>query len=543
MATVGQLVRNRWTVLIACIWIECCAGASYSFSIYSQTIKNNFGYTQQQLDLISVFKDIGEVIGVISGLIYDKFSPWVVLLVGALQNFMGYAIIWLYVTERLPTPAVWKMCVFICIAINGQTYYNTASIVTCVNNFPGNRGIIVGLMKGCLGLSSAILSRIWHVMSPVQRSDGSSFLLVAAFIPSTVAVLLMPVVRKYEERSDREKNSTGLNLFFTSGPIVLLALFLMGSAFWTERGNLQTNRVECIIALLILFSPLWVVWKTGQGRRNIFTDTITDHLISEEEAPDRHHCKEEHKNDCNDNLILYKNRSLWGILSSLDFFLMLTTTGIALGSGLAAVNNLSQVATSLDYKEEEVSVFVTLISIWQFLGRFGGGAFSDYLVSKFGIGRPLLIAFSGSILLCGYILIASSLPGTLYLGSIVVGLSLGANWSLLPTTTSELFGLSHFGTLYNVVQTGIPVVSYILSVWVAGYLYDLEAQKQGMIGGICKGSQCFNLAFIIMAGVCMVGVFASLILSIRSRSFYQKLNTNIVPEEITVKSELDSVVF
>ncbi|KAH9319560.1 hypothetical protein KI387_021329 [Taxus chinensis] len=80
------------------------------------------------------------------------------------------------------------MCVFICVAINDQTYYNTTSIVTCVNNFPVNKGIVVGLMKGCLGLSSAILSRVWRLFFP--GSDGSSFLLVAAIFPSAMACIM-----------------------------------------------------------------------------------------------------------------------------------------------------------------------------------------------------------------------------------------------------------------------------------------------------------------------------------------------------------------
>ncbi|XP_057863192.2 protein NUCLEAR FUSION DEFECTIVE 4 [Cryptomeria japonica] len=227
----SEFLSNRWIVLVACIWIECCAGASYSFSLYSQTIKTRFSYTQQQLDIISVLKDTGECIGIISGLLYDRFPPWLVLLVGAAQNSVGYMVIWLYVTGRLATPALWEMCVFICVAINGQTYYNTASIVTCVNNFPGNRGIVVGLMKGCLGLSSAILSTAWRLVFP--ESDGSSFLLVAAIVPSVVALVLTPIVRKHDPVEFKYGSSaTTVRLGMVSAPVVVLALFLMGFSLW-----------------------------------------------------------------------------------------------------------------------------------------------------------------------------------------------------------------------------------------------------------------------------------------------------------------------
>ncbi|KAH9306173.1 hypothetical protein KI387_010577, partial [Taxus chinensis] len=275
-----DILKNRWTVLVACIWIECCAGASYSFSIYSAIIKNRFSYDQQQLDTISVFKDIGESVGIISGLLYDRFPPWLVLLLGAAQNFSGYAVIWLFLTRRLTAPALWEMCVLICVAINGQTYYNTASIVTCVNNFPANRGIVVGLMKGCLGLSSAILSRVWRLLFP--GSDGSSFLLVAAIVPSAVACLLMPTVRKYEPvHNCRNDNSrTTLNLAMASAPMVVLALFLMGSTFWDGR-SLQADRVEFAVAVLILVAPLLVACKVARHER-IATSTLSEPFISQD---------------------------------------------------------------------------------------------------------------------------------------------------------------------------------------------------------------------------------------------------------------------
>uniref|UniRef100_A0A0C9QNL4 TSA: Wollemia nobilis Ref_Wollemi_Transcript_16030_2065 transcribed RNA sequence n=1 Tax=Wollemia nobilis TaxID=56998 RepID=A0A0C9QNL4_9CONI len=500
---------NRWTVLVACVWIECCAGASYSFGIYSETIKTRFGYSQQELDTISVFKDVGECVGIISGLLYDRFPPWVVVLAGAAQNVGGYTVIWLLLTGRLPAPAMWQMCALLCLAVNGQTYNNTASIVTCVNNFSGNRGIVLGLMKGCLGLSSAILSRLWHVVAPGGNdSDGSSFLLVAAVAPTAVALSLMPMVYKTGPATPLAESAskTTPRLALASAPVVGLALFLMGCALWTPHST-QASRVELAAALMILALPLFVACNaTSTSKSSALELLLPDHRDSDDDVA-------QPAIECG---------NLWGALCSFDFMLVLFTAGVALGSGFVAVNNLNQVATALGFPQQEVSVFVSLISTWQFLGRFGGGAFSDYLLTRFGVPRPLLTAAAGLVQSCGYLLVvaASYFPWALYLGSAVIGLSFGANWSLNPTTVSELFGLRHFGTLYNVVLIGNPVVSYVLSVWVAGYLYDRESGRQG---GECKGSECFNLTFAILACVCMLAALASLLLCVRTRHLYQKL--------------------
>eukprot|EP00253_Pinus_taeda_P028827 PITA_28827 len=569
------LLQNKWTVLVASIWIECCAGASSSFSIYSETIKTRFGYDQEQLDTISAFKDIGECVGILAGILYDRFPPWLVLLVGCLQNVIGYILLWLFVTQKLPTPALWEICLVICFAVNSQTYYNTACIVTCVSNFPANRGIVLGLLKGCLGLSSAILSRFWHVIPSAQRGDGSSFILMVAWLPSAVTFLLMPFIRKYSfdtgvdqtqysalpySKEDEEENlgnedlaeltltqkdcdnnsrkSTTVKLLSTSAPVVILAIFLLGCACW-DGDNLLANRAEGVTVILILLTPLCLAWKLrGPYNRGALMDSssidepfiINGSAVEDEpliingsameagkqESP---RCNSDHPVDLKDK----DDNSLLGALCSLNFVLVLFTSAITLGTGFVTVDNMSQVATSLRYSENDVTIFLSLISISQFTGRFGGGVFSDYLLHRFGIARPLITAIAALILSCGYVVVASGVQGSLYFGCIVIGLFLGANWCLNPTTVSELFGLCHFGNLYNVVLIGSPLVSYVFNVWVAGYLYDQEAATQEDEEGDCSGSKCFSLTFLILGGACLLAALASFFLWIRTRCFYHTI--------------------
>ncbi|GLJ10029.1 hypothetical protein SUGI_0120580 [Cryptomeria japonica] len=248
-----ESVQNRWMVLVACMWIECCAGASYGFSIYSQAIKTRFGYNQQQLDTISVYSSLAIFGGILCGLLNQCLPAWIVLFIGALHNLAGNIVLWLFVSGRLAVPPLWELGLFTFIAINGCLYFNTVSMVTSVSNFPDNRGLVVGLIKGCFGLSSAILSTVWKVFFP--DSDGSSYLLVAAIVPSAVTFLLMPIVRKYEPDECRNGSSrTMQNLALASVPMVFLALFFMAAPFWDEH-SLQVNQVKFVVTLVILAIP------------------------------------------------------------------------------------------------------------------------------------------------------------------------------------------------------------------------------------------------------------------------------------------------
>ncbi|XP_057863138.1 protein NUCLEAR FUSION DEFECTIVE 4 isoform X2 [Cryptomeria japonica] len=508
-------VQNRWMVLVACMWIECCAGPSFGFSIYSQAIKTRFGYNQQQLDTISVYSSLGVFGGILSGLLNQCLPAWLVLLIGSLLNLAGYTIVWLFVSGRLPVPPLWELGLFTCIALSGSLYFNTVSLVTSVNSFPDNRGLVVGLMKGCLGLSSAILSTVWKVLFP--DSDGSDYLLVGAIVPSVVAFLLMPIVKKCEPDDCKNGSSrTMQNLALAAAPMVFLAVFFMASSFW-DGHSLQGDRVKLVVTLITIAIPLYVAWKASTNERtSIGNKTVLVPLTTQEDS-----------NNFDKYVIIEcADSSLWRTICSINFFLVLFSSAVAIESGGVTINNMNQIATSLGYAQQDITIFVTLISASQFLGRFGSGALSDYLLSNFGVARPILVALAQLILCCGYmlIIIAGTFPQALYLGCIFIGFSFGTNWCLSSITISDLFGLHHFGTLYNVMMMGNPIVLYVLSVWVAGYLYDIEAAKQG--GGQCKGSTCFNLTFIILFSISMFATLASFVLWWRTRYIYRKRMDN-----------------
>lgn len=156
--------NSKWVATVASIWIQCSCGASYAFGIYSAALKSSQGYDQSTLDTVSVFKDIGANIGVLSGLLYhavtnnhrDSTPPpssrfgsglSLVYLAGAIQCFAGYFLMWLSVTGVIDRPHVLFMCLFMFMAAHAQTFFNTANVVVAVRNFPDYGGTTVGIMK------------------------------------------------------------------------------------------------------------------------------------------------------------------------------------------------------------------------------------------------------------------------------------------------------------------------------------------------------------------------------------------------------------
>lgn len=70
--------------------------------------------------------------------------------------------------------------------------------------------------------------------------------------------------------------------------------------------------------------------------------------------------------------------TLMQALIKADFWLIFFSLLLGSGSGLTVIDNLGQMSQSLGY--DNTHIFVSMISIWNFLGRVGGGYFSEIIV-------------------------------------------------------------------------------------------------------------------------------------------------------------------
>ncbi|KAK9940023.1 hypothetical protein M0R45_016700 [Rubus argutus] len=530
-----QVVQGRWFMVFATFLIMAGAGATYLFGVYSKQIKSTLGYDQSTLNLLSFFKDLGANVGVLSGLIGEVTPTWFVLLVGSAMNFTGYFMIWLAVTGKIAKPKVWQMCMYICIGANSQNFANTGALVTCVKNFPESRGVMLGLLKGFTGLSGAMFNQIYWA---VYGNDSKSLILLIAWLPAALSVIFVYTIRPM--KVVRQPNE--LRIFYHFLYIsIALALFLMVMIImqkliaFSQAAYAGSVAVVCVF----LFLPIGIAIREELLLWNLKkqpVDPPTDVTVQKPQAIEQAKTEETEKTDtpCFGEICNKPPRgedyTILQALLSVDMLILFIATLCGLGASLTAVDNLGQIGESLGYPTKTISSFVSLVSIWNYFGRVFSGFVSESLLVKWKMPRPLMMTLVLLLSCVGHLLIAFPAPGSVYVASVIIGFSFGAQLPLLFAIISELFGLKYYSTLFNCGQLASPLGSYIFNVKVTGMLYDREALKllarKGMTRSsvkelICIGSQCYRLSFSILAAVTFFGALVSLVLVIRTREFYK----------------------
>lgn len=481
--------------------------------------------TQLQLNNLSVAKDVGKAFGIFAGLASDRLPTPVILLIGSIEGFVGYGVQWLVVSGRIQPLPYWVMCIFLCMGGNSTTWMNTAILVTCIRNFRKNRGPVSGILKGYVGLSTAIFT---DICSALFASDPSTFLLLLAVVPFVVCFTAVVFLHEIPPSSTSSEEKEEVRYFGVINVVaVFIAVYLLAFDISGPHGTVFSRVFAVILVILLaspLFIPLYLMAKNFIRSNSVNVDsednnTGTEPLLAQQMVEKKDVGVME--NEMARVPVIGEDHTIFEAMRTVDFWILFVSFLCGVGTGLAVMNNLGQMGLALGYVD--VSIFVSLTSIWGFFGRILSGSISEYFIKKAATPRPIWNAASQILVAVGYILMAMAMPGSLYIGSIVVGICYGVRLAVTVPTASELFGLKYYGLIYNILILNLPLGSFLFSGLLAGLLYDAQATKTAGGGNTCIGAHCYRLVFIVMAMACIVGFGLDVLLSIRTRSLYSKI--------------------
>lgn len=255
----------------------------------------------------------------------------------------------------------------------------------------------------------------------IHSPDPASIILMVAVAPAVVAVSLMFFIRPVGGHR-QIRPTDGASFIFIYGVCILLAAYLMAVMLIEDLVVVSHNIVTIftIVLFVILLVPVLVPIVTSFFMdSNGPVDTVEEPLVPkredqepgtqtpdlilsevEDEKPsdvDSLPASERHKRIAQlqaqlmqaaaKGAIRVKGRrgphrgedfTLTQALVKADFWLIFTSLLLGGGSGLTVIDNLGQMSQSLGYNNTHVCV--SMISIWNFLGRISGGYFSELVV-------------------------------------------------------------------------------------------------------------------------------------------------------------------
>jgi hypothetical protein len=311
-----------------------------------------------------------------------------------------------------------QMCVLIFVGTNGETYFNTVALVSCVQNFPKSRGPVVGILKGFAGLGGAILTQIYAM---IHSPDHASLIFMVAVGPAMVVIAVMFIVRPVGGHK-QVRPTDGISFTFIYSVCLLLAAYLMGVMLVEDLVDLNRTVITIftVILFILLLIPIvipmslsfWIEPRASEEEtllpepqkqepdslRQDSSEVIFSEV--EDEKPkevDLLPALERQKRIAQLQAKLFQaaaegavrvrrrrgprrgeDFTLMQALIKADFWLIFFSLLLGSGSGLTVIDNLGQMSQSLGY--DNTHIFVSMISIWNFLGRIGGGYFSEIIV-------------------------------------------------------------------------------------------------------------------------------------------------------------------
>ncbi|KAJ7543256.1 hypothetical protein O6H91_09G031100 [Diphasiastrum complanatum] len=436
-----RLGTSRWLVLVASMWLQACAGVGYMYGSYSPVIKRRMGYNQKQMNTLGVAKDMGDSVGLLAGAFSDMMPSWGLIAIGGLLNCFGYGWLWLIVNFSVSPLPFWMICGLICIGTNGETFLNTTTLVSCVRNFPRNRGPVVGILKGLAGLCGAILTLIY---AAVVAPNQAAVILIIALGPAVIAFSLMYVIRPIGSSPEQDpleshyfnwiyaiclvlagylmivllvqdfvEVNTLMSVTFAFGMFMVLVLplaipihsaiasdektFSIGEAGSSKPAETIEKLItpllrsqSCLTEMHLSQSQTSDAEKQTSGNNEgLLFSEMEDEKLKEIPEPIRQkrlaHLHSDLLKAVAEGAVKLKRKSphrgedfsLREALLKADFWLLFFALYCGAGSGLTVIDNLGQMGEALGYSSAHI--FVSLISIWNFLGRLGGGYASEII--------------------------------------------------------------------------------------------------------------------------------------------------------------------
>ncbi|KAK9318034.1 major facilitator superfamily domain-containing protein [Lipomyces starkeyi] len=445
------------SALLSCI----CAGSIMIFSLYAPQFQTHMGYSQVQVNLLSVLGEAGMYLTTpIVGISADVYGSAVLSFLAAILFGVAYALAaWAYAAQL---PYFTMMISFLLIG-GGTACMYFGSITACAKTFTSNRGLALGLPITAYGLSS-----LWQ---------------------SQVAAVF------FIDRQSGEVRVPGLFAFF--------AIFLATIGLIATVGYHFGYRPDAVVVSAKKLQPPSV--RLGSDEESPLLDGSLraqsgSSLAAEEDDRDEEDGSKTIPLTRRQMVLAFaKDWTAWG--AALGLF-------ATIGPGEMFLNNMGSLIRSLSAPGPSAATNISILSFSSASMRIIAGVVSDRISSKKGrrYSRMLVMLFFTVLLVVGHIFVGLgglevSNGWWFWTVSVSLGAGYGAIFTLAPTLVSLVWGAEQFGMIWGVLFI-FPAMGAIVYEFIYAAIYDYHTHGERL----CYGLNCYQATFLITGTSCIVAV-------------------------------------
>ncbi|KAJ8604333.1 hypothetical protein CTAYLR_002505 [Chrysophaeum taylorii] len=503
--TTKAAAASRWKVLGGALLVITSGGTVYSFGSYSSTLKSRLNLSQTELDVAALCANVGTYIGS-AGFVVDRFGATNAAYLGSVLIGLGYTGLWLLALSNGVANPAFAVSFSCFVWGHGAGYLDAAAISVSIKCFPKHRGAIVGLAKSLYGLASSLV-----VLLAAYVVGQTTLIAVLASIAFVLPAWNAPRLEEApcpdeDERAtaDRIDRAVLRVVFLAIAAAFVAILRVVAPGAWT---SIYANLAVSVLVLVGLVAV--TSFAPGEQRRDELRELLAEETVGSsiagtiDYAPAR----------------AVREPTLW--------LLFVSVLPIA-GAGLATINNLGQIMSARGAATGTQDVAVTMVSVANCLGRLAAGRLSDAL-SRRGLPRTGLLVLTSAIACVAMLeLYATGTSISLALvGVVAIGGAYGMLWTLIPTLTSDIFGMRRIGSNYMLTLPSVVLGSVLFSTVLASTVYsdhesrDDDDDDDDDDSDTCTGSACFATTFLVTAAACLLGTLAAAALTLKTRHLYQ----------------------
>ena len=566
---------SRTASLLSCLLVAGSTGFIYDFSIYSGALKQQFHFSQSQLDWIATSGAFTFFVSPISGHFVDTFGPRPGVLIAGTCMTIGLTLQYLFSRQYIftrysqdATSAMAILCACACLTTIGANCAASVAFSSPVKLFPQHRGRVTGIVKAFAGLSGGLLAQMYtlSVGLPSKQPETLSFLLYLAgaclFLNIVVSPWLFPVgklpVQNSPEHNVRARLQQGYGVVLLLIVSIFVCSLLTAVPALPHSSNSSghpphpaPNATAAAAAIIATQSPAAIVaigmflvmmlavgvavsfsfsfscssWRSCRSTTTTTTIRATSQRKEQENArPNQLHHLLLQPDDFSSNDVQVKDVGTCTMLSTVDFWLVLTAGMSAVGGGYMITTNSYQIVQSSLINGASADTAISMFSACQGLSRMIGGVGPETIGANRGDAaaqwRPLFLAGFCLVMVMGHFLLwfgpRTGNMALLYAGYCLAGVGFGGVWPLMVTISADCWGLTHLGANYMVFDGSTALVgSLVMGKLLPQAVY--VANGGGKNHGGCLGAGCFGNAHLVLTAVNLVGAVAAGVLWLRRR--------------------------